>query len=262
MYNIYSVLNGIINYIEEHILDDIDIKVLSRMAGLSNNALKSVFNCLSGVSINEYIRLRRLTLSVNDILNGESITSVSYKYLYNSPSSYNRAFKKYEGITPRDLKNNNKELKMFNKIIFKGNIKNYNIDYRIYKNKIFDLYFVSKHVNYNNRSKEITDFWNEVKSNHPEFIKNTRYGFLDKRDKENIIYYCLLENKFEGSKKINIKKCNYFAIKINDYESKNIILNINKAMNEYIKSLNYKLLNEPRIEIYYKDYIEILIPIT
>ena len=68
------------------------------MAGLSSNTLKSAFNCISGVSINEYIRLRRLTLSVNDILNGENITSISYKYLYNSLSSYNRSFKNYEKL--------------------------------------------------------------------------------------------------------------------------------------------------------------------
>lgn len=181
MYDIYSELNRITDYIEDHILDKITISELANLIGVNNNTLKNVFNYLTGTTISEYIRLRRLSLSVTDILNGESITSVSYKYLYNSPSSYNRAFKKFEGITPKDLKNN-KELKLFNKIVFKESIKDYNIDYKIYKNKEFNLYFVAKKVNYNNRSKEIPDFWKEVKSKYPEFTTNNkRYGFLDKK---------------------------------------------------------------------------------
>ena len=101
-------------------------------------------------------------------MNGESITSVSYKYLYNSPSSYNRAFKKFEGITPRDLKKRDKELKLFNKIVFKENFKNYNIDYKIYKNKEFNLYCISKQVDYSNRTKEISAFWDEIKLKYPK----------------------------------------------------------------------------------------------
>ena len=64
------------------------------------------------------------------------------------------------------------------------------------------------------------------------------------------------------NKKINIKKCNYFAIKTTSFESENIIDNINKGIKEYIKALNYELLDMPRIEVYYEDFVEILIPIT
>lgn len=257
MYNIYDELNKVIDYIESHILEEIDINILSRMTGLNINNLKSIFYCLTGVSINEYIRLRRLSLSVSDILNGQSITSISYKYLYNSPSSYNRAFKKYEGVTPRDLKNKNYDLKLFNKIVFKDNLKDYNIDYKIYKNKSLNLYGIYREINLKNKAEEIPKFWDEVKNNYNEFSNEIRYGFLNKNK-----YYCLLEKKFKNSEKINILKCNYFVIKTSDFNSKNIIENINKGLNEYIKSLNYQRLDLPNIEVYYKDYVEILIPIT
>lgn len=261
MYNIYNELNKITDYIENHILEKITISELAHLIGLNENILKNVFSCLTGITINEYIRLRRLSLSVTDILNGESITNVSYKYLYNSSSSYNRAFKKFEGITPKDLKKNDKELKLFNKIVFKESFKDYNIEYKIYKNKEFNLYFIFKEIDYDNRTKEIPIFWKEVKSKYPEFINNKHYGFLDKRY-ETKYYYCLLEKEFKDSKIINIKKCDYFAIKTNSFESKDIIKNINKGIKEYIKSLNYKLLDIPRIEVYYNNYVEILIPIT
>lgn len=261
MYNIYKELNKITEYIEKHIFEKITITEIAHLAGLNENTLKSIFNCLTGITINEYIRLRRLSLSVTDILNGETITDVSYKYLYNSPSSYNRAFKNFEGITPKDLKKSKTKLKLFNKITFNENIKNYNIDYQIYKNREFKLYYISKKVDYNNRNKEIPEFWKEVKQKYPEFIRNKRYGFLEENNGE-VYYYCLLEKEFKDSKTLNIKKCNYFAIKTTSFESKDIIENINKGIKEYIKSLNYKLLKLPIIEVYYKDFVEILIPIT
>lgn len=259
MYNIYNELNKVTDYIEEHILEKITISELSRHIGLNDNILKNVFCCLTGISIYEYIRLRRISISVTDILNGESITSVSYKYLYNSPSSYNRAFKKFQGFTPKDLKASNKKLKLFNKIVFKESIKNYNLDYIIYKNKEFNLYFIEKPIDYNNRTKEIPRFWQEIKAKYPEFIDNRRYGFLDTNKK---YYYCLLEKKFDNAKMLKIEKCNYFAIKTTSFESKNIIYNINKGIEEYIKSLNYEYLKLPNIEVYYDDFVEILIPIT
>lgn len=72
----------------------------------------------------------------------------------------------------------------------------------------------------------------------------------------------MLDKKFDSSKKIHIKQCNYFAIKTTSFISNNIINTINKGIKEYIKSLNYKLLDMPRIEVYYDDFVEILIPIT
>ena len=262
MYNIYKELNKVTEYIENNILEEITITELAHLIGLNEKTLKSVFSCLTGITVNEYIRLRRLSLSVTDILNGENITNVSYKYLYNSPSSYNRAFKKFQGITPKDLKKSKSKLKLFNKITFNENIKNYDIYYKIYKNKEFiSLYYIMKKIDYNNRSKEILDFWKCVKKEHPEFIGNKRYGFLEKNN-DKTFYYCLLEKEFDNSKTLNIKKCNYFAIKTTSFEPDDIIKNINNGIKEYIKSLNYKLLKLPIIEVYYKDFVEILIPIT
>ena len=79
MYNIYEELNKITEYIEKHMLEKITIKELAHLVGLNENTLKSIFSCLTGITINEYIRLRRLSLSVTDILNGESLNSFSSK---------------------------------------------------------------------------------------------------------------------------------------------------------------------------------------
>ncbi|MDE5630120.1 MAG: AraC family transcriptional regulator, partial [Bacilli bacterium] len=174
MYNIYKELNKIIDYIEEHILEKIDLITLAHMSGLNINMLKNIFTCLAGISITEYIRYRRLSLATRDILNGESITDIALKYHYSSLSSFTRSYKKFSGISPKEVRNSEK-LKMFNKIIFKENINNYNLDYKI-KNIEFNLYSVSKKMPYEESYKYIKPFWEEVKRNNPEFNEGIRYG--------------------------------------------------------------------------------------
>ena len=60
-----------------------------------------------------------------------------------------------------------------------------------------------------------------------------------------IMYWCI--NKKYGQKLL-------FSLTAN--------IAINTGIKEYIKSLNYRLLKSPIIEVYYKDFVEILIPIT
>lgn len=258
MYNIYDELNKITNYIEEHLLEEIDISVFTKLTGMNINVLKSVFTCLTGIGIKEYIRLRRLSLSVSDILKGMSITEVSYKYLYNSPNSFNRAFKNFIGISPKYIKSTNKELKLFNKITFKQSINNYDIDYKIYKNKEFVFYGVSRKIPLDNIPENASKFWNEVKELYPQFKNNIRYGFLSNSG----YYYCLLNSEFPNSEKIILPKSNYFAYKMDSFLAKNISNSIKKGITEYITSLNLISTNKPNIEIYYDKYVEILIPIT
>lgn len=261
MYNIYKELNRLINYIEDNIYNDIDIHYLAHLVGLNTNTLKNIFSCLTGISIQDYIRYRRLSLAAKDILNGESITDVAFKYQYSSLSSFTRAYKSYTGISPRNIKNN-LPLKLFNKITFKENINNYNLEYEI-KNIEFSLNGISKILPQDESQKYIKPFWEEVKKNIPEFNSNIRYGFLFHND-EYSEYFCLLDIPFGGSKSINIPKQKYFIYKIPNESSKFISESIKKGIFEYIKSLNYTYVDKPTIEVYNDDNntVSLYIPIT
>lgn len=135
MSNIYEELNRVIEEIENHLLEPLDKKKIASLIGLSWTNLNLIFTALSGISLNEYVKYRRLSLSVNDILNGKSITEVSYKYLYNSPSSYNRAFKSFHGFSPREVKKQNKELNLFKKIVLKSKVRIHRLNIKSIKLK-------------------------------------------------------------------------------------------------------------------------------
>ncbi len=259
MYDIYKELNKIIDYIEENILEEIDINYLSRMSGLNINMLKNIFTCLAGISISEYIRYRRLSLATHDILNGEAITDVALKYHYSSLSSFTRSYKNFSDIAPKDIKNSH-NLKMFNRIVFRESISDYNLEYKI-QSVEFNLYGVSKRIPLEQSYKYAKTFWEEVKRTIPEFNEKTRYGFLY-CDEEFAEYYCLLDAPFVNSIKRHIPKQKYFIYTIPNESSRFISSSIRKGISEYIKSLNYTYVDMPTMEIYRDNEVEIYIPIA
>ncbi|XMB85829.1 AraC family transcriptional regulator [Mycoplasmatota bacterium WC44] len=77
-----------IDYIEDNILDDITIESVGKAIYYSPSSFQILFSAITGYSIGEYIRFRRLSCAINDIENGLSITEISFKYKYETPESF------------------------------------------------------------------------------------------------------------------------------------------------------------------------------
>ena len=74
--------------IEEHLTDDIGLKDIADNVNFSEYHFHRLFKSLTGYSLKDYIRKRRLTLAAIDLSNGMSIIEVSNKYLFSSQSSF------------------------------------------------------------------------------------------------------------------------------------------------------------------------------
>lgn len=55
-------MNQALQYIEEQLSEEIDMKQVARIALCSEYHFKRMFSFLAGISLTEYIRKRRLTL--------------------------------------------------------------------------------------------------------------------------------------------------------------------------------------------------------
>lgn len=55
-------LNRAINYMEEHIREEIDMKEVGRIAGCSSYHFQRMFAYMSEISLSEYIRRRKMSL--------------------------------------------------------------------------------------------------------------------------------------------------------------------------------------------------------
>lgn len=75
-----------INYIEAHLFENISIGNVSNHVYSSNDYFNKVFGIVTGFSVSEYIRNRRLSLSGEDLLSGIKVIDVALKYGYETPN--------------------------------------------------------------------------------------------------------------------------------------------------------------------------------
>ncbi|WP_164215741.1 AraC family transcriptional regulator [Virgibacillus sp. YIM 98842] len=139
-------LNLVIDYIEEHLTDDITLEAISEFAGVSDYHFRKIFFYLAGMTLNEYIKSRKLSEANKDLLKGEKVTDVAFKYGYHSLDGFTRAFKKWSGFLPSDVfKTGNS--KSFPRLSFVITVKGgTSMECRIEEKPAFNLAGVSKRV--------------------------------------------------------------------------------------------------------------------
>lgn len=78
-------MSATLDYIESHLDDDILYDEVAKIACCSMHQFGRVFSYIVGISLSEYIRRRRLTLSALDLqCSNVKVIDVAMKYGYNS----------------------------------------------------------------------------------------------------------------------------------------------------------------------------------
>ena len=103
-----------INFIEKNLLANIDADDVSKHINSSTDYFQRTFNIVTGISISEYIRNRRLTLAGDELKNTQAkVIDLSMKYNYDSPDSFTKAFTRFHGVTPSAARVSSENLKHF-----------------------------------------------------------------------------------------------------------------------------------------------------
>lgn len=94
-----------IDYIETHLHDQLSFEEIARQAFVSIAHLYRIFPYMTGCSVGQYIRKRRITSSVYDLLETtKRIIDIAFDYQFESQESYIRAFKAMFGVTPGEYR--------------------------------------------------------------------------------------------------------------------------------------------------------------
>nr|WP_312216892.1 AraC family transcriptional regulator [Clostridioides sp.] len=141
-------LNGAINYIEEHLGEEIDLNEASKIAYCSTYHFQRMFAYMADIPLSEYMRRRRMSLAAVDLQSGDNkVIDVALKYGYDSPTAFNRAFKNIHGIAPSQAKEKGVVLKAFPPISFRITIKgDSEMNYRIEEKEAFRIVGVSSQL--------------------------------------------------------------------------------------------------------------------
>ena len=75
-----SGIQRVLDYIEENLDGEIDIESLAKLAESGTYHLQRSFSLLTGMTLTEYIRQRRLTLAASDLLRGMRVIDTAIKF--------------------------------------------------------------------------------------------------------------------------------------------------------------------------------------
>ncbi|MFC4403742.1 AraC family transcriptional regulator [Gracilibacillus xinjiangensis] len=159
-------MNDTIQYIEEHLDKKVDIDKLAGIAYLSKFHFQRLFHMITGVTVAEYIRKRRLTLAAQELIASDSkIIDLSLKYGYDTPESFSRAFRIVHGMSPSQARKAKQRLKAYPKLSFQIHLKGEeDMNYRIEKREGFKV--AGKEIRTSTKngenSKRIPQFWEEL----------------------------------------------------------------------------------------------------
>ncbi len=94
-----------IDYMEEHLTDNISTQDVADRVYLSPFFLQRGFSLMTGYGIGEYIRNRKLYQAALDLRDtDERIIDIALRYRYETPESFTRAFSRFHGVTPSQVR--------------------------------------------------------------------------------------------------------------------------------------------------------------
>ncbi len=142
-------MNRALDYIETNLADQISLDEIARQACCSTYHFQRMFPFITGVSLSEYIRRRRLTLAAFELQTTEAkVIDVAMRYGYQSPEAFARAFKTLHGIMPMAARTQGTALKAYPRISFHISIKgDLAMNYRIEQKPSFEMFGVYGVVN-------------------------------------------------------------------------------------------------------------------
>ncbi len=156
-------------YIESNLDNELYIDDIAAIACMSKFHFQRMFNMLTGYTVSEYIRNRRITVAAQELVNTRSkVIDVAMKYGYESPESFSKAFRKIHGISPSDAKKDSQSLKAYPKLSFQIQIKgDVEMDYKIVEKEAFTV--VGKSIRTTTiggeNNRKIAAFWEESNQN-------------------------------------------------------------------------------------------------
>lgn len=130
-----------IDYIEDNLEGEISYEKAAQISGCSVHYFQRIFTGVTGISLSEYIRRRRMTQAGLELQADQcKVIDVALKYGYTSPTAFNRAFQMIHGITPAAAKKSGSRLNAYPPIKFKVSVSGEEaLPYRIEEKKAMRL---------------------------------------------------------------------------------------------------------------------------
>ena len=158
-----ETLRRTVDYLEEHLLEENAVEGAAQAVYLSPLYLQRGFKLVTGYSMGEYVRNRRLYLAGLEAVAGrEKVIDLAYRYGYDTPESFSKAFSRFHGVSPAQLRQSPQRLSPFLPLKITLTIKGgYGMDYRVEKLDEFQLIGVEREFPMESSYQNLPRFWDE-----------------------------------------------------------------------------------------------------
>ena len=166
-----STIQQAINYIEAHLLEEINYEDIAQHVNTSSYEFHRTFSFLTGMTVSSYIRNRRLSLAGIELIETTSkIVDIAMKYGYETPESFTKAFTRFHGVAPKFVREESAKLTLFNPLVIKLHIEGgKSMDYRIVQGD--KKRFIAIVENFKNeiindeKNNDVPNFWQKCIDN-------------------------------------------------------------------------------------------------
>jgi AraC family transcriptional regulator len=158
-----------IDYLEEHLDGQIETEEAARKALMSKFHYQRMFHMITGLTLADYVRKRRLTIAAQELSSSSvKVLDVALKYGYQTPEAFTKAFQRLHGMAPSEARKQGAKLKAFPRLSFQIQIKGVEeMDYHIEEKEGFTIVGVMKQVSTRDGEnfKAIPAFWQKLTQN-------------------------------------------------------------------------------------------------
>lgn len=108
-----------IDYIEAHLEHDLELRRVSKVAGISHWHFQRIFKAMTGETLLTYVRARRLANALDRLLTTDAgILEIAMRAGFGSQEAFTRAFKRSFGLTPNQYRKLGDRSLFLKKVIF------------------------------------------------------------------------------------------------------------------------------------------------
>lgn len=134
-------MNQAVDYVENNLNQEIDFEEINRIMGCPFRVFQQSFTQITGISLSEYIRNRKLTCAAYDLQNTDyKIIDIAMKYGYESSDAFSVAFKRMHGVMPAAARKPGVKLAFYCRLSFALTIKGvYKMDYQKVERESFKV---------------------------------------------------------------------------------------------------------------------------
>lgn len=170
-----TAIRQAIAVIEDNIMTVSNPAEVARGVHISEMYLQRGFQIMTGFTIGEYIRNRRLYIAACELVNTDKkVIDIAFDCGYESPESFAKAFSRFHGASPSQVRSGQSQLRTFLPLSISITIQGGNqMNFKVAKVFPFRVIGFQKEFTFEEAYEKIPQFWDEI---FEKYAKNVYEG--------------------------------------------------------------------------------------